>query len=71
MSTGEPAAYLGWLISGFWVMITVSLAAWVLAFIAGSVFGVLRTVPNRWAKGAGTVYVAVFRNIPLIEQFFW
>jgi glutamate/aspartate transport system permease protein len=52
------------------VTITVSLAAWVLAFIAGLFFGVLRTVPNRWAEGAGTVYVAVFRNIPLIVQFF-
>lgn len=70
VSTGEATTYLGWLISGLWVTITVSLSAWILAFIAGSFIGVLRTVPNRWAAGAGAVYVAVFRNIPLIVQFF-
>ncbi len=70
VSTGEPTTYLGWLISGFWVTISVSLVAWVIALIVGSFFGVLRTVPNKWASGAGTVYVAVFRNIPLIVQFF-
>ena len=70
VSTGEPTTYLGWLVSGFWVTIIVSLSAWVLACVVGSLFGVLRTVPNRWAAGAGTVYVAVFRNVPLIVQFF-
>jgi glutamate/aspartate transport system permease protein len=70
VSTGEPTTYLGWLISGFWVTVTVSVAAWVVALIVGSCFGVLRTVPNKWAAGVGTVYVAVFRNIPLIVQFF-
>jgi glutamate/aspartate transport system permease protein len=70
VSTGEPTTYLGWLISGFWVTVTVSLAAWLIALAVGSFFGVLRSVPNKWASGAGTVYVAVFRNIPLIVQFF-
>ncbi|KND54982.1 Glutamate Aspartate transport system permease protein GltJ [Candidatus Paraburkholderia kirkii] len=70
VSTGEPTTYLGWLISGFWVTITVSLAAWVIALVVGSLFGILRTVPNRFLAGIGTVYVAIFRNIPLIVQFF-
>ena len=70
VSTGEPTTYLGWLLSGFWVTITVSLSAWVIALIVGSLFGVLRTVPNKWASGIGTLYVAIFRNIPLIVQFF-
>lgn len=70
VSTGEPTTYLGWLISGLWVTVTVSLAAWVIALIVGSLFGVLRTAPNRWLALAGTVYVAIFRNIPLIVQFF-
>ncbi|KMZ11946.1 Glutamate Aspartate transport system permease protein GltJ [Candidatus Burkholderia humilis] len=70
VSTGEPITYLGWLISGFWVTITVSLAAWVIALVVGSLFGILRTVPNRTLAGIGTVYVAIFRNIPLIVQFF-
>src|SRR5579871_2243609 len=65
VSTGEPTTYLGWLLSGLWVTVTVSLSAWVIALVVGSLFGVLRTVPNKWASGIGTVYVAIFRNIPL------
>ncbi len=70
VSTGEPTTYLGWLMSGFRVTIEVSLVAWVIALIVGSLFGVLRTVPNRWLSAIGTIYVSVFRNIPLIVQFF-
>ncbi|CAH2807971.1 MAG: Glutamate/aspartate ABC transporter, permease protein GltJ (TC 3.A.1.3.4) [uncultured Caballeronia sp.] len=70
VSTGEPTTYLGWLISGFWVTIAVAFAAWVIALVVGSLFGILRTVPNRFLAGIGTVYVAIFRNIPLIVQFF-
>jgi glutamate/aspartate transport system permease protein len=70
VSTGEPTTYLGWLISGLWVTVSVSLCAWVIALIVGSLFGVLRTLPNKYAAAAGTVYVAIFRNIPLIAQFF-
>jgi glutamate/aspartate transport system permease protein len=70
VSTGEPTTYLGWLLSGMRVTVTVSLAAWVIALIVGSFFGVLRTLPNKRLAAIGTVYVAVFRNIPLIVQFF-
>ncbi|CAM2144441.1 MULTISPECIES: amino acid ABC transporter permease [Paraburkholderia] len=70
VSTGEPTTYLGWLISGLWVTVSVSLCAWVIALVVGSIFGVLRTVPNTFLAGLGTVYVAIFRNIPLIAQFF-
>lgn len=70
VSTGEPTTYLGWLISGLWVTVSVSLCAWVIALVVGSFFGVLRTMPNRFLAGLGTVYVAIFRNIPLIAQFF-
>ncbi|MBL3960762.1 amino acid ABC transporter permease, partial [Bacteroides thetaiotaomicron] len=41
VSTGEPTTYFGWLMSGFWVTIEVSLVAWVIALIVGSLFGVL------------------------------
>ncbi|TKC91013.1 amino acid ABC transporter permease [Trinickia terrae] len=70
VSTGEPTTYLGWLLSGLWVTVSVSLVAWVIALVVGSFFGVLRTVPNRRLAAIGTVYVAIFRNIPLIVQFF-
>ncbi|MBW6087167.1 ABC transporter permease subunit [Escherichia coli] len=33
-------------------------------------FGILRTVPNRFLSGLGTLYVELFRNVPLIVQFF-
>lgn len=70
VSTGEPTTYLGWLISGLGNTVAVSLCAWVLALIVGSLMGVLRTAPNKWLSGIGTAYVAIFRNIPLIVQFF-
>jgi glutamate/aspartate transport system permease protein len=70
VSTGEPTTYLGWLISGFTATITVSLAAWTVVLVTGSLFGILRTIPGRWLAGIGTAYVAIFRNIPLIVQLF-
>ncbi len=39
-------------------------------FPVGSIFGILRTVPNRFLSGLGTLYVELFRNVPLIVQFF-
>nr|WP_024967407.1 amino acid ABC transporter permease [Pantoea sp. IMH] len=62
--------YLGWLWSGFQVTIAVSLCAWIIAFFVGSLFGILRTVPNRLLSSIGTCYVELFRNVPLIVQFF-
>ncbi len=70
VSTGEPTTYLGWFIDGLKVTVTLSLAAWIIALIAGSLFGILRTLPNKWLASIGAIYVAVFRNIPLIVQFF-
>lgn len=62
--------YLGWIWSGFQVTVALSLCAWVIAFFIGSLFGILRTVPNRILSGIGTCYVELFRNVPLIVQFF-
>ena len=62
--------YLGWLIAGFQVTVALSLCAWVIAFLVGSFFGILRTVPNRWLSSLGAIYVELFRNVPLIVQFF-
>jgi glutamate/aspartate transport system permease protein len=64
----EP--YLGWLISGVGWTLAVSVAAWAIAFTLGSLVGVARTLPNRWASGAATAYVELFRNIPLLVQLF-
>ena len=62
--------YLGWLWSGFQVTIALSVTAWIIAFLVGSLFGILRTVPGRFLSGIGTCYVELFRNVPLIVQFF-
>ncbi|MEC5342191.1 amino acid ABC transporter permease [Brenneria populi] len=62
--------YLGWILSGLKVTVTLSICAWIIAFLVGSLFGILRTVPNRFLAGIGTCYVELFRNVPLIVQFF-
>lgn len=70
VATGEPSTYLGWLASGFVNTLLLTVAAWILALIMGSLFGILRTVPNKFLAATGTIYVSIFRNIPLIVQFF-
>lgn len=62
--------YLGWLFTGLQWTVALSLSAWVIALVVGSVVGVLRTVPNRWLSGFAAVYVECFRNVPLLVQLF-
>ncbi len=64
----EP--YQEWIISGIGWTISVSIAAWILAFSLGSIIGILRTTNNRISRRIATVYVEIFRNIPLIVQMF-
>ena len=64
----EP--YFEWLVSGFMWTISVSIAAWVLAFSLGSVVGIARTTDSKILRGFGTCYVETFRNIPLLVQMF-
>lgn len=68
-ATGE-GTYLTWLFEGLQWTVTLSLGAWVIALLVGSIVGVLRTIPNRWLAGLATAYVEVFRNIPLLVQLF-
>jgi glutamate/aspartate transport system permease protein len=69
---GASETFFDWLIEGFYWTVILSLSAWVVALIVGTVVGVLRTVPNRLLSGIATVHVEVFRNIPLLVQlFFW
>ena len=69
-SASGDDTYLGWLFTGLKWTISLSLSAWVIALIVGSIIGVLRTVPNRWLSGFATGYVELFRNIPLLVQLF-
>jgi glutamate/aspartate transport system permease protein len=67
----DSNSYLDWLISGFLTTVALGLSAWTIALILGSLLGVLRTVPNRLLSGIAACYVEMFRNIPLLVQFFF
>jgi glutamate/aspartate transport system permease protein len=58
------------LASGLQWTLLVALFAWIIAFVLGSLVGVARTTERRWLLRAGNAYVELFRNIPLIVQFF-
>ena len=52
-----------------WTMAT-ALCAGIIALLLGSIIGVIRTTPNKWAGRFGNAYVELFRNIPLLVQLF-
>lgn len=58
------------MVSGLgWTLSTAFFAA-IIAFFLGSVLGVMRTTSRPWMVRLGNAYVELFRNIPLIVQFF-
>ncbi len=57
------ASGLGWTVS-------TTFFAWIIAFTFGSFVGVARTTDKGWLVRIGNAYVELFRNIPLIVQFF-
>ncbi|GIQ72379.1 amino acid ABC transporter permease [Bradyrhizobium sp. ma5] len=67
MGTGT---YLDLLLSGLVVTIKVSVLAWIIALVSGTVIGVLRTLPSRTASWIGFCWVEFFRNMPLLVQLF-
>jgi glutamate/aspartate transport system permease protein len=52
-----------------WTLAT-ALSAWIIALVLGSILGVIRTAPRKWAAAIGNGYVELFRNIPLLVQMF-
>jgi len=58
------------LASGLKYTLAAAALAWIIAFLLGSILGVLRTTDNKWAVRLGNAYVELFRNVPLIVQFF-
>jgi glutamate/aspartate transport system permease protein len=64
------ATWAQMLASGLGWTLTTASFAWIMAFVLGSIIGVIRTTDNKWLTRAGNAYVEVFRNIPLIVQFF-
>jgi glutamate/aspartate transport system permease protein len=68
--SGGGATYLDWTLQGLKMTVLLSMASWIIALGWGSVMGVFRTLPNRVLYGISTVYVEVFRNVPLLVQLF-
>jgi glutamate/aspartate transport system permease protein len=71
----EPTAdgdSLWWeaLAGGLQFTLGTALFAGLLAFFLGSLIGVARTTQHTWLVRLGNAYVELFRNIPLIVQFF-
>jgi glutamate/aspartate transport system permease protein len=64
----EP--YVTWIVTGFGSTILIAILAWAIAFPLGSAIGIARTADNRALRLGGTVYVEIFRNIPLLVQMF-
>ncbi|HEY7901994.1 MAG TPA: amino acid ABC transporter permease [Casimicrobiaceae bacterium] len=58
------------LIHGLGWTLATALCAGIIALVIGSIVGVVRTTPNRWAVRLGNGYVEIFRNIPLLVQLF-
>lgn len=67
--SGETT-YLFWLLEGLKWTLALSLSSWLIALVAGTIAGILRTVPNRFLSGIATAYVELFRNVPLLVQLF-
>jgi glutamate/aspartate transport system permease protein len=64
--------YLDWVFSGIKWTLLVSILAWIIALSVGSVLGVLRTVPLAILRVPATIYVEIFRNVPvLVQMFIW
>ncbi|MET4579946.1 amino acid ABC transporter permease [Ottowia thiooxydans] len=69
--TKVDPTYLNWLFSAWGWTVGVSLTALIIALLAGSIIGVLRTLPDSpWLVRLGNAWVELFRNIPLLVQVF-
>ena len=58
------------LIMGLGWTLATAFCAGIIALVLGTIIGVIRTTPVRWAVRLGNAYVEVFRNIPLLVQLF-
>ncbi len=69
MAEGDPV-WGAMLLSGLGWTLAVAVLAWIMAFVLGSLIGIARTTDKRWMVLLGDAYVELFRNIPLLVQFF-
>jgi glutamate/aspartate transport system permease protein len=64
------APYAGWLLSGLWFTVALSMVSWLLALPMGLAVGVGRVSTSRSLSRLASMYISVFRNIPLLLQMF-
>ena len=70
-STGVgDSSYFNWILTGLGWLLVIAIVAWSIAFVLGSLLGIMRTLPNTTARAIGTAYVTIFRNVPLLIQLF-
>lgn len=62
--------YLNWIVTGLGWPLVIAVVAWSIAMVLGSILGIMRTLPSKTARGIGTAYVTIFRNVPLLIQLF-
>ena len=67
---GGEITYLDWLFSAWGWTLSVALLAMVVAIVAGSLMGILRTLPHKGLVFIGDAWTELFRNIPLLVQVF-
>ncbi|MBP6898548.1 MAG: amino acid ABC transporter permease [Burkholderiaceae bacterium] len=70
LSSGQDQTYLQWMAAAWGWTLTVALLSLVLALVAGSIVGVLRTTPVKGLVWFGNAWTELFRNIPLLVQIF-
>ncbi len=64
--------YFGMLVTGLQWTLATAICSWLMAFTLGSLIGIVRTLPQAWARRLGDAYVELFRNIPvLVQMFLW
>ncbi len=70
VSTNGVDTYATLLLMGAQWTVVVALGSWVIAFVFGSLIGVMRTLPFWTTRFIGTCHVELFRSIPLLVQLF-
>jgi len=68
---GSGRTYLQWMIDAWGWTLAVAGSSWVVAVVVGALMGTLRTLQaSPWLVRLATVWVELFRNIPLLVQVF-
>ncbi len=68
---GSGRTYLEWMIDAWGWTLAVAGSSWVVAVVMGALMGTLRTLQDSpWVVRLATVWVELFRNIPLLVQVF-